>query len=367
MSAPLKDMYSPLFFERFSKVLAKVLPGFDKKQFTEQIFTDAFQEMELKERVKHTTSVLHDFLPGKYAAAVKVIGQLIDVMRKDGFGEHNFVFMFLPDFVETYGLDHYKDSVKAIEMITQFISCEYAVRPFILKYGEPMIAQMTAWSLHPDKHVRRLASEGCRPRLPWAMALPALKKDPSPILPLLENLKNDPEEYVRRSVANNLNDIAKDHPAVVLRIAARWKGISKATDAIIKHGSRTLLKQGHTDILKFYGLDSRKLDISAFTIITPEVNTGAHLEFAFDISNSHKQEQVVRLEYAVYYRKQNGELSRKVFKISEKIYRPGEKISVVRRQSFKPITTKKFYPGEHQLGIVINGAEKARGSFVLNG
>ncbi|MGY0037975.1 DNA alkylation repair protein [Pedobacter sp. NJ-S-72] len=134
-------------------------------------------------------------------------------------------------------------------MITQFISCEFAVRPFLAKYGGQMMIRMEKWSLHESHKVRRLASEGSRSRLPWAMAVPGLKKDPSPILPILENLKNDPSEWVRKSVANNLNDISKDHPEIVIAIANRWKGLSKETDAIIKHGCRSLLKQGHAKIL----------------------------------------------------------------------------------------------------------------------
>ncbi len=140
-----------------------------------------------------------------------------------------------------------------------------------------------------------MASEGSRPRLPWAMAIPTLKKDPTPILPLLENLKNDPSEWVRRSVANSLNDIAKDHPTIVLNLVKQWADISKETDAIIKHGSRTLLKQGHTEILKHFGLDSRHVTVSNFNILTPNVNIGDSLSFSFTIKNNSKTEQKIRI------------------------------------------------------------------------
>lgn len=365
MSTLLKDLYAPVFYDRFAAILMKVMPSFDKPLFLEKILTTEFKEMELKQRMKHTTAVLHEFFPAKYADTVKLIEKIIKELRKAG--ESGLVYMFLPDYIETYGLEHYDHSVKALEFITQFITCEFAVRPFIIRYGDRMIEQMTSWSLHESNHVRRFASEGSRPRLPWAMGLPALKKDPSPILPLLDNLKNDPEAWVRRSVANNLNDIAKDHPQIILEIAARWKGIGKETDAIIKHGSRTLLKQGHVEILKFYGLESQQLDVSGFKVITPQVAAGQHLGFSFTVQNNHRQPQTVRIEYAIYYRKQNGTLSRKVFKISERIYQPGEKVSVVRKQSFRPITTRKFYPGEHRVGVIINGEEKVSDSFVLAG
>jgi len=184
-------------------------------------------------------------------------------------------------------------------------------------------------------------------------------------LPLLENLKNDPSEWVRRSVANSINDIAKDHPDFVIRLADRWKGVTKETDAIIKHGSRTLLKQGHTAILKHYGLESEQIALQGFEILTPVVKIGESLEFAFSITNQNDSSHTVRLEYGVYYRKANGQLSRKVFKISEKLYHPNIKTIVQRKQSFKVITTKKFYTGEHQLSLIINGEEKEIKTFTI--
>ena len=190
------------------------------------------------------------------------------------------------------------------------------------------------------------------------MAIPALKKDPRPLFPILENLKNDPSEYVRRSVANNINDIAKDHPGLVIELAGQWKGISKQTDAIIKHGSRTLLKQGHTEILKHYGLLSTSIAVTGLTILTPEVKIGDSLEFTFNLQNQSDKVQIVRLEYGIYYRKAKGHLAKKVFKISEKSYQPGETAIVRRKQSFRLITTKVFYPGQHQLSVIVNGEEK---------
>ncbi len=134
--------------------------------------------------------------------------------------------MVFTEYVENFGLEHYDISMSAMEFITQFISCEYAIRPFIIRYPGKAMKQMLQWSKHESLHVRRFSSEGCRPRLPWAMALPALKKDPTLILPILENLKDDSSEFVRKSVANNLNDIAKDNPDTVLGIVKRWQGNS---------------------------------------------------------------------------------------------------------------------------------------------
>jgi 3-methyladenine DNA glycosylase AlkC len=365
MSSLLKDLYSVEFYNRLADSFQKSIPAFDKTQFLTLIFQDDFEGKELKGRMKHTANVLHRFLPADYAETVDLLTTIIPQLRADGFQDNQLEFMFLPDYIETYGLDHYKLSINAIEYVTQFVSCEFAVRSFLLRYDDLMLDQMTAWSLHESYRVRRLASEGSRPRLPWAMAVPALKKNPQPLLALLDNLKNDPHPWVRRSVANHLNDIAKDHPELILNIAENWRGISPETDAIIKHGCRTLLKQGHPDILTLYGLSSENLHLSDFIIQTPTVQIGENLTFSFAVHNDQALMQLVRLEYAVYYRKQNGLFGKKVFKISERIYQANERVVISRNQRFKPITTRTFYPGQHRLSIILNGQEKEIQLFQL--
>jgi len=363
MSSLLKDIYSPAFYNRFADVLAVVLPDFDKKRFLSLIFTDGYENKALKERMRHNSLVLHEFMPANFPAAAEMMKKIITRLRAEHFGEDSLAMMFLPDYIEVYGLDHYETSVKSLEFITQFVSCEFAIRPFLLKYTDRMMKQMQLWSLHENYKVRRFASEGSRPRLPWGLAIPALKKDPTQVLAVLENLKNDPSEWVRKSVANNLNDISKDHPEIMMTIARQWHGISKETDAIIKHASRTLLKKGHAEILQHYGLESKSLIMTGLQILTPKVKVGDSLEFTFTVTNDHSEKQTVRLEYGIYYNKANGQLSKKVFKISERPYQSGEKAVVKRKQSFKLITTRTFYPGLHQLSVIINGEEKELKSF----
>ncbi len=363
--ALLKDLYSPAFYKSLTNALSAVMPSFNKQRFTSQIFTDDFSDKELKARMRHTTQVLHAFMPSDLKKAVAIIEKLIQQLKKSGTGEDGLAYIFLPDYIELYGIDDLDTSIHAFESITQFVSCEFAVRPFIIRYGSKMLNQMKAWSLHENEKVRRLASEGSRPRLPWAMAIPELKKDPSPLFPILENLKNDPSDDVRRSVANNLNDIAKDHPDLIIALAGKWKGISIETDAIIKHGSRGLLKKGHTEILNHYGLKSKNIAVTGLKIETPVVKIGDHLAFSFIMTNLDRKKQKIRLEYGLYYNKSNGKLARKVFKISEKLYEPGEKVKVSRKQSFKKITTRVFYPGKHQLSVIVNGEEKILKAFQL--
>ncbi|MBE9600852.1 DNA alkylation repair protein [Pedobacter sp. MC2016-24] len=365
MASLLKNIYSAQFYSEISSVFSSILPNFNERKFSNDIFSPDFEQKELKERMRHTATVLHQFLPEDYVETVQLLKQAIGLFRERGNAEDGLAYMFLPDYIESYGLENYETSIDALEFITQFVSCEFAVRPFLLKYTEPMLRQMALWAMHPNYKVRRLASEGSRPRLPWAMAVPALKKDAFLVIPILEKLKNDPSEWVRRSVANNLNDIAKDHPQIVLDLAKQWTGIGKETDAIIKHGSRTLLKQGDPEILKYYQLESDAIEVNNLEVVNPYVKIGENLEFNFNLSNKQDREQKIRLEYAIYYRKQNGQLSKKVFKISEKGYPEKTTIKVHRKQKFILITTRTFYTGSHDLSIIVNGEEKAKTSFEL--
>jgi len=357
MSA-IKDIYSLSFYNQFAITLEAVVPNFHKQKFIDLIYDGEFEEKEWKERMKHTTKVLAQFLPENFADAYALIQVVINEIRAGNDQTDNLVYIFFPDYIECYGIDYFDKAVEALVFVTQFISCEFAVRPFILKYKYKMLAEMLKWSRHKSAKVRRLATEGSRPRLPWAMALPDLKRDPSPLLPILENLKDDPSDSVRRSVANNLNDISKDHPDVVLRVAAKWMNHSKETEAIIKHGLRTLLKKGHPEVLKHYGLESEKISISELIIHDSNIKIGGTLEFSFSIQNNNNNTHKVRIEYGIYYMKSSGVPARKVFKISERVLAAKEEIPIRKKQSFKLITTRKFYIGKHKLSIIINGQEK---------
>lgn len=368
MASLLKNVYSTSFYKTLGDTFSELLPGFKSTAFMKKIYSEDFESKELKQRMRHTSEILHEFFPDDYKETVALLKQAINLIREKGVSDDGLAYMCFPDYVEVYGLNDYETSIDAIEYITQFVSCEFAVRPFLIKYGERMISQMLLWSKHENSKVRRLASEGSRPRLPWAMAVPVLKKEPKQIIPILENLKNDASESVRRSVANSLNDIAKDHPDVVIRIAQKWSGKSKETDAVIKHGSRTLLKQGHTKILRHFGLKSDAIHLSDFKLKSTKVQIGNVLEFDFSITNGNATSQKVRLEYAIYYRLQNGNLSRKVFKISERDYLAHAIENINRKHKFILITTRTFYTGAHRLGIIVNGEEKAVSDFeLLNG
>lgn len=362
-----KDVFfKPGFIKEFGEALAFTMPGFDKKSFENNVFDKDWQHKELKQRVRHVVLVLHALLPKDFPVAVQVLLKTVEHLRKQGIKEVSFGYMALPEYIEVYGLEYYKESVNAMEYITRFMSCEFAVRPFIIKYETKMMKQMLAWSKHKDPKVRRLSSEGCRPRLPWAVALPAYKKDPAPILPILENLKEDDDIWVRKSVANNLNDISKDNPELAIDIFKSWLGDSKNTDWIVKHAARTLLKAGNKEVMGLFGFRKENgVKVDKLLVETPKVKMGKDLVFSFTVHNNSKKPKTIRLEYAMYYLRANGSLSKKVFKISEKEYKPGKSTTVTRKQSFKPITTRVYYPGKHKVSVIVNGHEEAMDDFVL--
>lgn len=366
MAEPFKNLFNRAFYNEFCTLLEIYVPSFDQSSFMKDIFDDSWEEKELKERARHTTLVLKKHLPGSFNKDVEIILDIIEHIQNSDSMKAGIESMFFPDYIEVFGIDHFDRSMQAMEKITQYFSCEFAIRPFILKYPEKAIAFMREWSRHPNPNVRRLSSEGCRPRLPWAMALPFLKKDASPILPILEQLKNDESETVRRSVANNLNDIAKDNPDLVLKLVKKWKGKSKNTDWVLKHGSRTLLKQAHPEALELFGYGSReKINVRDFYLLTAKVKMGDALEFSFRIRNEANEPLLIRLEYAMYFLKANGSHSKKVFKISERDYKAGEEKNIFRKQSFRAITTRRYYPGIHKVSLVLNGVESELQEFEL--
>lgn len=378
MAESFKNIFNEQFFHKFTEDIKLVVNDFDTDTFMLKIIDDLWNDRGYKQRISHIATILGEFLPTDYDKAISIIVDLLDCVKGklpdfSKIDDNNFNLLMLEygvvfdNYIEQYGLDHYETSIKAIEKVTQFTSCEFATHAFIAKYPEKMMKQMLVWSTHEHWGVRRLSSEGCRPRLPWAMSLPNLKKDPRPIIPILENLKNDPARFVRLSVANNLNDISKDNPEMVIEIAKRWKGESANVDWVIKHGCRTLLKQGNPEVMKLFGLNASLKDIriQSFHIRTSEVRIGDSLEFSFELWNNNIIKTSIRLEYAIYYPKANGTLSRKVYKISEKEYIGNSKTSIIRKHSFKVVTTRKFHYGLHQVAVIVNGNEFEKYGFEL--
>ncbi|OHX64298.1 DNA alkylation repair protein [Flammeovirga pacifica] len=369
MAEPLKNIYSTAFVDLVADSLEEITTSFDRTSFITEVFDTHWEKKELKERTSHMAVIVRGRLDENFKKCVDQLIMMIEYYQKVGYQELMYAslgFIFIPEIIEKYGLDDFPTSIQAFPKITPFTSCEFAVRPFIIKNQQKMLEVAFEWSKHENEHVRRLSSEGTRPRLPWGVAFPALKKDPLPLMAILENLKNDSSEYVRRSVANNLNDISKDHPQFMIDIANKWMGETIETDALIKHACRTLLKEGRCEVLQLFGYASPKtFEIKDFTILSPKVKFGGALDFQFEIINTSSKLEKVRIEYGLYFLKKNGTHSKKVFKISEGEYK-GKKTRIIQRQqSFRRITTRTYYAGIHQVSLIINGQESEKLSFEL--
>jgi len=339
-------------------VLKKCHPSFDNKRFLALVLDESFEGLELKARMRHTTECVRKVLPPSFAKSVAILKKAAPEVK-------GFEAMCLPDFVELYGRDDWDRSLPALALFTKYSSSEFAIRPFIIDDQKRAMAFMKTLAGDKDHRVRRFASEGCRPRLPWAMAIPAFKKDPALILPVLEKLKDDESEFVRRSVANNLNDISKDHPDLVLALGAKWLGKSPETDWIVKHACRTLLKKGDSRAMMLFGFgDPKKIEVKALKVDKKKPAIGEQVCFSFTLSVGTARACKVRLEYAVHFAKAKGKVSKKVFKISEKTCPPADH-KVVKKHSFADMSTRKHYPGAHTIEIVVNGKAKASQDLLL--
>lgn len=354
---PLKNIYTPELIASFADQVNDVYPSFAKRLFLEEVFNDAWPVMELKQRMRHITVVLHQHLPPSYEEAINVLLQLAP-------GCKGMAFLFFPDYVEQYGLTYWDTSMKALACFTQYSTAEYAVRPFIEQDQFKMMRQMRQWAKDRNVHIRRLASEGCRPRLPWASPLKALQRDPEVILPILEQLKQDDEKYVMKSVANNLNDISKDHPQLVFELAQQWYGKHPSTDWIVRHGCRTLLKKRHQEALLLFGLKGPEgIAGSSIKLSPASVNLGESvtLSIAFDVP----EERYLRVEYSIGFIKANGKGSSKLFRVAERTFTRGGHL-ITKTHHFKDLSTRKHYPGNHHIGLWINGRQMAEASLALN-
>ncbi len=335
--------------------------AFDQEPFLARVFDAGWLGRELKQRIRHITVVLHDFLPQDYRAALGILREVLPNL--DGI-----ILWVLTDYVEAYGLDDWEASIPALEVFTERMSAEFAIRPFIVRYPERTMAQMLAWAHHQSAEVRRLASEGCRPRLPWGIRLRALQADPSPILPILELLKSDPSESVRRSVANNLNDISKDNPDVVLDLLRGWQaGATAEVRWITSHALRTLVKQGHPEALASLGYGSaEQIAVHNLAVEPQSIPIGDSITLSFDVESLASEPLDLMIDYVVYHLRANGNLSPRVFKLTKKRIQPGEVLPIGKRHSFAPVTTRKYYPGKHAIEPKINGKLFGRAGFTLH-
>lgn len=356
----LKEVYNL----EFLKQLAKAVPHLDSKKFL-KIHDKHWAEKSLKQRMRAITLKLDESIEAKnYSQKISHLKEAAQKIRKEKYS--GLALIIFPDFVEVFGLNDFDISMNALEFFTEFGSSEFAVRQFLKSDSNRALEFFKKWAKSKNHHVRRLASEGCRPRLPWGEALPEFKKDPSKILPILEMLKNDETEYVRKSVANNLNDISKDNPQVVIDLMKKWRS-ENVSSRLIKHALRTLLKKGDKAALGLVGIETENLtkdfNIQTFALQKNKVKTSENLVFDFVLQNQGP-ERKFRLEYAVYFIRKNGAHSKKIFQIATKNF-PKGLFKFSKKHAFRDLTTRKHYVGKHLISLVVNGVEIQKLQFDL--
>lgn len=355
----LKEMFNEARYRKMARDVAQVYPRFDAKRFLE-LTLPGLEPLALLARLRRATEALRATLPAEYPAAIKVLRKLAPI---NGEG---FTSLVLPDFVGLYGLDDFDLSLDALQFFTRFGSSEFAIRHFLKRDLARSLRVMETWSRDENEHVRRLASEGCRPRLPWSFKLTALIADPSPVASILENLKADPSLYVRKSVANHLNDITKDHPVWVLDRVRGWDLENKHTAWIAKKALRTLIKKGDQSALAVIGAGERaEVTVPKFEVSPGQLHLGDALTIQAQIVSAAKRPQRLVIDYAVHYVKQSGSASEKVFKWKELTLQPGETLTFAKRQVVKDFTTRKHHAGRHVVELMINGERFAQSAFDL--
>lgn len=340
MAAPLKEQFGP----EVVKQIAGTLPV-DRPRFITECL-DGFEDLELMDRARHIAAVMRRHLDPDPAAAVQQVHGAIGAHRGSGMA----AFFYNPHsmFIAAYGLPAYEESMSAMYDLTKVFTAEFCIRPFIEEYPQTM-ARLRSWTTDPDEHVRRLVSEGTRPRLPWAARLRAFITDPEPIIALLELLKDDPSGYVLRSVGNSLNDIAKDHPQRAVEVAASWMPRQR----LVRRGLRSLVKAGDPDALAVLGY--APLAVAARADLPRQITIGDTLPLAIELRGHGR----ALVDIAVHFVKANGSTSRKVFTGGELDL--NGTATIRRTISFAQHTTRRHYPGAHRIGVLVNGVEQELG------
>jgi 3-methyladenine DNA glycosylase AlkC len=357
----LKEVYNQKFIKNLANQLYFFEKNFLKNVFQKSLSQEKISELSLKQRMRLITIKMNESLPNlRYSEKISLFKKAVKQLSHQKYSSLSLIIF--PDFVEVFGQDDFENSMLALEFFTEFGTSEFAVRKFIKIDQNRALVFFKKWSESKNYHVRRLASEGIRPLLPWGENLQSFKKNPLPILKILENLKNDDSEYVKKSVANNLNDISKNHPEIVLATAKKWQ--KDVDEKLIKQSLRTLLKKGDKKALEIIGIKSSKnFLIKDFNLKRSQIKFGENLEFNFNLENQIEN-QKLRLEYVIFYLKKNGTHSKKIFQITTKKILKGL-FNFSKKQPFVDLTTRRHYQGQHFISLVINGIELGKKEFFL--
>ncbi len=364
----LKDFFNKELVSDLANALKSGWPEFEKTGF-EQVVNSKLYDLELKERSKLVSVCLKSFLPTDYPQALSILLKTLNYTRSSDEMEAMSGFYYMPhcDFVADYGLDHFEESMHAMYEITKRFTSEFSIRFFLRKFPVETLARLKKWTKDENHHVRRLVSEGMRPRLPWSFRLKEFEKDPSPVIELLELLKDDDELYVRRSVANNLNDITKNHPDRVVELLTLWNtNASGDRKWIIRHALRSLVKEGHSGALLLLGYSPEVKIILENFHCDKEAFIGGEISFHFELKSLEAEPANLMIDFVVHYRKASGKQSPKVFKLAQKKIEPNQNLSFNKKLVLKQRTTRKLYAGKHHIEIQVNGKSLGKELFQLN-
>ncbi|MBL8298203.1 MAG: DNA alkylation repair protein [Rhodanobacteraceae bacterium] len=365
-AAAIKDLFNRSLLREIAAELQRAHPPFDAAAFVARSL-DGLDQLELTGRTALIAEALQEFLPQPFARAAAVIeaalGQEIPATGENGLTP----LRYMPHvaFVQKYGIDDYEAAIRTQAELTKRFTAEFSIRAFLQRYPERTYAQMLAWAQDDNTHLRRLASEGLRPRLPWAPRLRAYQQDPRPVLAVLELLKDDPERYVQRSVANNLNDIAKDHPALAVETCRRWAQDAPAGRTwVIRHALRYLVKAGNQEAIHLLGgAEQPRVNVKHVHIRPEQVSLGGAVQLAFEVQSAAQAAQHLLIDYAVHFVKANGGTRAKVFKLRALTVQPGEKARFSATVSLATMTTRRHYAGWHRVEVLVNGLPHSLGGF----
>lgn len=366
MADQLKHFFDEPVIRSIAGNISRAYPPFPVDEFATACMA-GLAELELTDRARHIADVMAAHLPGPFAADAAILlaslGPEAPPTGETGFG----AFQYLPHIflVQARGLEDFEAAMNAQYELTKRFTAEWSIRAFLVRYPEATYARLQEWAGDSNVHVRRLVSEGTRPRLPWAPRLRAFQQDPHPVLALLEMLKDDPERYVQRSVANNLNDIAKDHPDLTVAVCREWSVAAPPGRAwIVGHALRSLVKAGHTGALEIIGAGAEpRISIGRVELAPTETALGGTLRFSFEIASTTTETQDLMVDYAVHYVKANGSTRPKVFKLRRFALEPAASLTLGGTISFKDLTTRRHYPGRHRIELLVNGVRQPLAAF----
>jgi 3-methyladenine DNA glycosylase AlkC len=355
----LKEIFNAARLQHIATEMTAVYPAFNAKAFL-KMANDGLADLSIMQRMARVSESLHAVLPLGYDESLGILRALAPRLNS------GFVSISLPHYVAMYGAHDFEQSMDALKYFTTFGSAEFAIRYFLRSDLQRSLALMQQWSLDDNEHVRRLASEGSRPRLPWSFRLEQIQRDPTLAAGILDNLKSDASLYVRKSVANHLNDITKDHPEWVLDVIEGWSLENKHTAWIAKHALRSLIKQGNQRALAIIGASGKaEVEIIGVKVEPAVIRLGEKITLSFDVKSTVSESQRLVIDYAIDYVKANGGTSAKVFKLKALTLAGGGSEFVSRGQHIKELTTRKHYVGKHAVHIMVNGERLASTSFEI--